>query len=51
VTLDLHAKVATVGKSIDQPEGRVAEAEGNAQTIPNDDMFVGSGALSWHPAG
>ena len=32
-------------KSVDQPEGLVAPAEGNAQTTHNGDLFVGWGAL------
>jgi hypothetical protein len=33
--------LATLTKSVDQPERLVAPAEGNAQTIPNGDLFVG----------
>ena len=45
--LDLTTKVATLVKSVDQPEGLVATAEGNAQTTPNGDLFVGWGALPY----
>ena len=45
--LDLAAKVATLVKSVDQPEGLVAAAEGNAQTTRNGDLFVGWGALPY----
>jgi hypothetical protein len=47
VKLDLATRVATLVKSVDQPEGRVAPAEGNAQTIPNGDLFVGWGELPY----
>jgi hypothetical protein len=47
VALDLTTKVATLVRSIDQPEGRVAAAEGNAQTTGNGDVFVGWGALPY----
>src|SRR5262249_51646689 len=45
VKLDLATRVATLVKSVDQPEGLVATAEGNAQTTGNGDLFVGWGAL------
>ncbi len=47
VKLDVAARVATLVKSVDQPEGRVAPAEGNAQTTGNGDLFVGWGALPY----
>ena len=47
VKLDLTTRVATLVKSVDQPEGLVAPAEGNAQTAPNGDLFVGWGALRY----
>jgi len=47
VKLDLAAKVATLVKSVEQPEGLVAGAEGNAQTTRNGDLFVGWGALPY----
>ncbi len=45
--LDLAAKVATLVKSVEQPEGLVAGAEGNAQATRNGDLFVGWGALPY----
>ncbi len=47
VKLDLATRVATLVKSVDQPEGQVAGALGNAQTTPNRDLFVGWGALRY----
>jgi outer membrane protein assembly factor BamB len=47
VKLDLATRVATLVKSVDQPEGLVAPAEGNAQTTRNGDLFVGWGALPY----
>ena len=47
VKLDLAAKMATLIKSVKQPEGLVAGAEGNAQTTRNGDLFVGWGALPY----
>ena len=47
VQLDLATKVATLVKSVDQPEGLVATAEGNAQTTRNGDLFVGWGRLPY----
>jgi hypothetical protein len=47
VKLDLTTRVATLVKSVDQPEGLVATAEGNAQTTRNGDLFVGWGALPY----
>jgi hypothetical protein len=47
VKLDLTTRVATLVKSVDQPEGLTAPAEGNAQTARNGDLFVGWGALPY----
>jgi hypothetical protein len=47
VKLDLTTRVATLVKSVDQPEGLVAPAEGNAQTTRDGDVFVGWGALPY----
>lgn len=47
VRLDLTTRVATLVKSDDQPERRVAQAMGNAQTTPGGDLFVGWGALPY----
>jgi hypothetical protein len=47
VKLDLTTRIATLVKSVDQPEGLVAPAEGNAQTTRNGDLFVGWGALPY----
>jgi arylsulfotransferase ASST len=47
VKLDLATRVATLVKSVNQPEGLVAPAEGNAQTTRNGDLFVGWGALPY----
>jgi hypothetical protein len=47
VKLDLTTRVATLAKSVDQPEGLVAPAEGNAQTTRNGELFVGWGALPY----
>jgi Arylsulfotransferase (ASST) len=47
VQLNLATKVATLVKSVKQPEGLVAPAEGNAQTTRNGDLFVGWGALPY----
>jgi arylsulfotransferase ASST len=47
VKLNLATKVATLVKSIDQPEGQVAQAFGSAQTLPNSDLFVDWGALPY----
>jgi hypothetical protein len=47
VKLDLATRVATLVKSVDQPEGLVAPAEGNAQTTRNGGLFVGWGALPY----
>ena len=47
VRLDLATRVATLVKSDDQPEGKVAQVMGNAQTTPDGDVFVGWGALPY----
>jgi hypothetical protein len=43
VQLNLATKVATLVKSVKQPEGLVTTAEGNAQTTRDGDLFVGWG--------
>ena len=43
--LDLATRVATLVRSDDQPEGKVSQLMGNAQTAPGGDLFVGWGAL------
>jgi len=43
VRLNLAAKVATLVKSVRQPEGLLATEQGNAQTTRNGDLFVGWG--------
>jgi len=45
VVLDLVGDVATLAKSIDQPEGRLATALGNAQTTPDGDLFIDWGTV------
>ena len=47
VQLDLATHVAILIKSDNQPEGLVADVEGNAQTTRNGDLFVGWGALGY----
>jgi hypothetical protein len=47
VKLDPATRVATLVKSVNQPEGLSAGAEGNAQTTPDGDLFVGWGALPY----
>jgi hypothetical protein len=47
VRLDLATHVATLIKSDNQPEGLVAGAEGNAQTMADGDLFVGWGVLPY----
>jgi len=47
VRLDLATHVATLIKSDNQPEGLVAGVEGNAQTMPDGNLFVGWGALPY----
>ena len=43
VQLDPATRVATLVKSVKQPEGLVSAAEGNAQTTRNGDLFVSWG--------
>jgi Arylsulfotransferase (ASST) len=43
IQLNLRTHVATLVKSVDQPEGLVAAATGNAQTTRNGDLFVSWG--------
>jgi hypothetical protein len=47
VKLDLATRVATLVKSVNQPEGMVASAMGNAQTTGSGNLFVGWGALPY----
>jgi outer membrane protein assembly factor BamB len=47
VQLNLRTHVATLVKSINQPEGLVAAFSGNAQTTSNGDLFVGWGGLPY----
>jgi hypothetical protein len=47
VRLDLADKTATLVKSVAQPEGLVATAEGSAQTTSGGDLFVGWGTLPY----
>ena len=47
VKLDLTTRVATLVKSVDQPEGLAASAEGNAQTTPDGGLSVGWGTLRY----
>jgi hypothetical protein len=47
VKLNLTTAVATLVTSIDQPEGRVATAFGNAQTTSNGDLFVDWGTVPY----
>ena len=47
VQLDPATKVATLVKSVKQPEGLLATEEGNAQTTRNGDLFVGWGAVPY----
>jgi len=47
VRLDLATHVATLINSYNQPEGLVAGAEGNAQPMPDGNLFVGWGALPY----
>ena len=45
--LDLATKVATLVKSVDQPEGLQAVSQGNAQTTRKGDLFVRLGSLPY----
>jgi hypothetical protein len=47
VRLDLRTKVATLVKSVRQPEGLLASQQGSAQTTRNGDLFVGWGAVPY----
>jgi hypothetical protein len=47
VRLNFRTKVATLVRSVDQPEGLVAPSQGNAQTLPDGDLVVGWGALPY----
>ena len=47
VQLDLATHVATLVKSNNQAEGKVAQLMGNAQTTPTGDLFVGWGSLPY----
>ncbi len=47
IRLDLPTKMATLVKSVKQPEGYLATEEGNAQTTRNGDLFVGWGAVPY----
>lgn len=47
VRLDLAAKVATLVKSVRQPEGLLATEQGNAQTTRNGDLFVSWGDTAY----
>ena len=45
--LDLATDTATLIRSVDQPDGLVAEAIGSAQPAKNGDLFVSWGGLSY----
>lgn len=47
VHLDPWTHVATLVKSVKQPEGLLASFEGNAQTLRNGDLFVSWGNLGY----
>jgi len=47
VRLNRSTHVATLVASDDQPEGLPAASQGNAQTTPDRDLFVGWGALPY----
>lgn len=47
IRLNQHTHVATLVKSVDQPEGQVAASQGNAQTTASGDLVVGWGALPY----
>jgi hypothetical protein len=47
IRLDLQTHVATLIKSVRQPEGLTANATGNAQTTRNGDLFVSWGNLGY----
>jgi hypothetical protein len=47
VRLNFRTRVATLVRSVDQPEGLVAPSQGNAQTLPDGSLVVGWGALPY----
>jgi hypothetical protein len=47
VNLDQYRRTATLIASDNQPEGLVAASQGNAQTTPDGNVFVGWGALPY----
>jgi hypothetical protein len=47
VRLNFRTRVATLIRSVDQPEGLSAASQGNAETTRNGDLFVGWGALPY----
>ncbi len=47
VRLDFRTRVATLIRSVAQPEGLSAASQGNAETTRNGDLFVGWGALPY----
>jgi hypothetical protein len=47
VRLNFRTRVATLIRSVDQPEGLSAASQGNAETARNGDLFVGWGALPY----
>jgi hypothetical protein len=47
VRLDERDRTATLVRSYDQPEGLSAASQGNAQTLPDGNLFVGWGILPY----
>jgi Arylsulfotransferase (ASST) len=47
VRLNFLTRVATLIRSVDQPEGLSAASQGNAETTRNGDLLVGWGALPY----
>ena len=47
IKVDQRTHVATLVKSVNQPEGLVAASQGNAQTTPAGDLVVGWGSLPY----
>jgi Arylsulfotransferase (ASST) len=47
VKLDEPRHAATLEAADDQPEGLVASSQGNGQTLPGGDVFVGWGNLNY----
>lgn len=45
--VDRAGPLAGLARSHDQPEGLLAESQGNAQTTRNGDLFVGWGSLPY----